>query len=313
MRKLGSILIAGILCAPFSVSAQLVISEVMYDLQSGPDSGREWIEVYNESGSVVDLTEWKLYENNTNHGITAPGSSELAPGAYAVIADNAEKFKADWPLYSGPLFDSAFSLNNTGESLGLRCCGKELADKDSISYSNAVGGAGDGASLSRSGQTWVPTDPTPGQPPSAARASDSVSESVPPEAQKLPEPPAAEEKQTTPAPTSEPDLLPASAETHIAEPQQEAVTPAPLPAATKKIVPRERAGDTLSMAEESGGGTEVARAETQVAASAAAGAGSWTWWAGAFGISLIGATGAYLAGRRRAREWTIIEESGKDV
>ncbi len=101
--------------------AQIVVTEIMYDLKSGSDSGHEWVEVYNAGASVVKLTDWKLFENGTNHKITGVvGADTLMPYAYAVIADNREQFKVDWPNFSGQLFDSAFSLSNSGETIIFR-------------------------------------------------------------------------------------------------------------------------------------------------------------------------------------------------
>src|SRR3989344_2910155 len=117
-----------------SVSASMVINEIMYDLK-GSDTDREWIEVVNAGGDAVDLSEWKFFEANTNHKLTLVlGQATLPPGAYAVIVDNPEKFKNDWPGYSGVLFDSSFSLNNTGETISLRT--GELIDVGSVTYTS---------------------------------------------------------------------------------------------------------------------------------------------------------------------------------
>ena len=136
---------------PHLAAAQVVISEVMYDLE-GSDTDREWVEVFNSGSSAILLTEWKLFEANSNHGIVAHSDGEsLASGAYAVIADNPLKFLEDRPGYTEMLFDSAFSLSNTGEALTLRCCGtgESLIDKDSVSYAPETGAAGDSNTLHR--------------------------------------------------------------------------------------------------------------------------------------------------------------------
>ena len=66
---------------PGTALAQTVISEVMYDLE-GPDTGREWIEVFNPGISPVTLTDWKLFEADSNHGIVVySGGESLGSGA----------------------------------------------------------------------------------------------------------------------------------------------------------------------------------------------------------------------------------------
>lgn len=107
-----------LLIIPSFVNAQ-VFSEIMYDPE-GTDTGREWVEIYNNTDIKIDLSKYKLFEANTKHGIVfVTGSQLVGPGGFAVITDNAEKFITDYPNFSGNLFDSAFSLNNTGEFLDI--------------------------------------------------------------------------------------------------------------------------------------------------------------------------------------------------
>lgn len=153
-----------ILLVPKSAFAQVLISEIMYDLSEGSDSGREWVEVFNAYSSPVTLTEWRLYENEVNHRINEfSGGAVLSSGEYAIIADNPGKFLEDWPGYSGQIFDSAFSLKNDGELLGVR--DGELIETDNIIYSSEQGAAGDGNTLQREsagGNLFSASPPNPG-------------------------------------------------------------------------------------------------------------------------------------------------------
>ncbi len=150
---------------PGAVSAQVVISEIMYDV-SGSDTDREWIEVFNAGGSSVHFSDWKFFEANANHSLTSvQGGENLAAGAYAIIADNPTKFLQDWPSYSGILFDSTFSLGNTGETLAIHMPPPDLTETDSIAYQGAWGAAGNGNSLQRTSansSTLSESSPTPG-------------------------------------------------------------------------------------------------------------------------------------------------------
>ncbi len=88
--------------------AQIIINEIMYDV-NGSDSGREWVEVYNNGAESINFSKWKLSEGSSNHGlVVAKGSSVISPGEYAIIADNPDTFKIDWPDFPGVIFDSAF-------------------------------------------------------------------------------------------------------------------------------------------------------------------------------------------------------------
>ncbi len=140
----------------------LVISEIMYDPQ-GTNDGRHWVEVFNDTGNPVDLTTWKFFEANVNHGIVLfQGGPTLPEGGYAVIADNPVKFKADYE-YTGILYDSSFSLSTVGEVLSL----KETKTSDpayTVDYSQyvSVGGDNDGSTLSLIASEWMRGKATPG-------------------------------------------------------------------------------------------------------------------------------------------------------
>ena len=155
------------LLVPHFALAQIVISEIMYDLPVGSDSGREWIEVYNPGPAAVDLTKLRLFENGTNHKIAATGVSVMQSSTYAVIADNATKFKTDWPGFSGQLFDSTFDLGNAGDSLELRDASSTVLD--SATFTSTLGAGGDGNSLNRAPGTseFSPRTPSPGAAMSA--------------------------------------------------------------------------------------------------------------------------------------------------
>lgn len=159
MSKARALILALFLFAPAPAGA-MQISEIMYDL-SGTDTGREWLEVYNDSSSAVDATSFRLFENNTNHGLLlVSGTGVLQPGVVAVIADDAAKFMADNPTYGSTLFSSSFSLSNSGESLAIK--DGSLNVLDSISYDSSMGAAGDGNSLVRSGLGFSSAIPSPG-------------------------------------------------------------------------------------------------------------------------------------------------------
>lgn len=153
------IVCACIAALPAAASAQVIITEIMYDLAEGSDSGREWIEVRNVGDTQIDLTAWRLFESNSNHKIA--GARSLAPGEYAIIADDTAKFRADWPAFSGIIYESAFSLNNDGETIEMRQGTRVV---DAVAYESGMGGDGTGDSLQRVESSFMPGSPTPGEP-----------------------------------------------------------------------------------------------------------------------------------------------------
>ena len=157
------------LFVPFKVSANLVINEIMYNLEIGSDDGREWVEIFNNGDTAIDLTDWKFWEGGTNHKLTTfQGGVILPQNSYAVITDKPDKFLIDNPSYSGIIFDSTFSLSNEGENLVLK--DKNLIIIDEVLYSSSWGANGNGRSLQRKNPSensndpsnWGSGDPTPG-------------------------------------------------------------------------------------------------------------------------------------------------------
>lgn len=160
---------------PASVHAGVSITEIMYD-PSGSDDGHEWVEVYND-GASFDFSKWKFFEGGSNHGIvTYAGGSTLTTGSYAVLADNPQKFLADWPNFSGQVFDTVFSggLNNSnGETLVLR--NDTQSDIDTVTYNPTLGAQGDGNSIQKVGSSFTPLLPTPGLAASGGSVSSETS------------------------------------------------------------------------------------------------------------------------------------------
>ena len=143
-----------------TITEAVFISEVMYDLE-GADTGREWVEVYNDGSTDVDLSLWKFFEEGTNHQLNVfQGDGVVPAGEYAVISDNPEKLLLDWPVFSGDIFDSSFSLKNTGELLVLK--DGELVEMDQVDYKSEWGAGGDGNSLQRIDGQWQASKPTLG-------------------------------------------------------------------------------------------------------------------------------------------------------
>ncbi len=151
-----------------ALSAQaLVINEVMSN-PIGDDGGREWIEIYNNTDGVVDLSSLTISIKGGSLIPVTPvsGGLTISPRGYAVIGSvvsGSTKFALDYPAYTGPLFKSSISLVNTGvTSIELRLQG---AVADSLpSYTAAK----EGSTYSFIDGSFVTGMPTPGEENKAA-------------------------------------------------------------------------------------------------------------------------------------------------
>lgn len=145
----------------FYTASALEITEVMYDVE-GTDTDREWIEIYNNEDVAVDVSTHKLFEANTNHSLeVVQGDKNLQIGGYAVIVQNKDKFKTDWPNFTGPIFDSSFSLSNDGEVISIK--DKDLNIISELNYNSGMGASGDGKSLQKINGVWQGAMPTLGK------------------------------------------------------------------------------------------------------------------------------------------------------
>jgi hypothetical protein len=141
--------------------ASFEITEIMYDTP-GSDANREWIEVQNTGQAADDLSKWYVASDNAKHAIIPQGPASVPAGSYAVIVQNPLKFKADWPNYSGLLFDSSWSgFNNTSESISLK--DPALTFISPVTFASREGAGGDGNSLQKIGGLWKASTPTPGE------------------------------------------------------------------------------------------------------------------------------------------------------
>ncbi len=146
---------------PAISNANFVITEIMYDV-SGTDTDREWIEVKNEGSTPLDLSLYKFFEANTNHSLViSQGNQSIPAGGFAVIADKPANFLVDNPSFSGALFDSSFSLSNSGEELSIKDAEGNITD--AVAYDPSIGANGDGNSLQKTESGWKALASTPGK------------------------------------------------------------------------------------------------------------------------------------------------------
>ena len=91
----------------------LQITEINYDLEGSDSvSPGEWIEIYNDSTSEIEIGNIKFFESGAYHNINEYGSSGIVipTGAYAIVAHRADLFFDFYPTFTGLVFDSSFSL-----------------------------------------------------------------------------------------------------------------------------------------------------------------------------------------------------------
>lgn len=101
-----------------AASAQIVINEIMQNPFAVSDGDGEWFEVYNDSGSDVDIDGWTAEDNDSDSFVISNGGPLLVPaGGFLVLGNNA-----DSGTNGGVAVDyeySGMALANGGDELVL--------------------------------------------------------------------------------------------------------------------------------------------------------------------------------------------------
>lgn len=158
-------------CAYVVHAHAIIINEVLSN-PIGDDSGREWIELYNDTSESVDVSALTISIKGGNPISTFPlqGGTIVPAGGYVLVGSTVSgqtKFLTDYATYDGILFRSSLSLVNSGStSLDIYIHGVVAASLPSYTA------AKEGNSLSYVNGSYIAGVPTPGQQNQASETSD---------------------------------------------------------------------------------------------------------------------------------------------
>ena len=131
-----------------SDKAPVIITEINYNSSSDFDSG-DWLELFNGSGSTVDLSGWRFSDGDDANLFSMPDGATLDAGAYLVLYRDNTKFTGLFPQVSNAVGDFDFALSNGGEA--LRLFDSESVLQDIVVYDDEApwpaGSDGSGATL----------------------------------------------------------------------------------------------------------------------------------------------------------------------
>jgi hypothetical protein len=118
--------------AAHSVSAQVIITEALYD-PSTSESDTEFVELYNTGDSAVDISGWSL--NTTTQQALLPQGTIIKPGSYFLIADidNSGVWPTDWPT---PDYAEEITLPNSNS--GVKLIDSSANTIDVVGWGNPV-------------------------------------------------------------------------------------------------------------------------------------------------------------------------------
>lgn len=110
--------------------ASIIVNEFRYS--SDPD----WVEIYNKTNTSIDLSYWKLWDNQQRAYTLNPGTVLPANG-YLVFTQSITTFNSTYPNFTGTLYNvnMPYGLDFTGDQIRLFDVNGNLVD--GITYTNS--------------------------------------------------------------------------------------------------------------------------------------------------------------------------------
>ncbi|HQW00472.1 MAG TPA: CotH kinase family protein, partial [Bacteroidia bacterium] len=101
-----------------ALPAQLTINEINYNSPEELDA-HDWVELYNYGTFSLDISGWKIADEQENHKYTLPTGTVIPAGGYIVIPENAHEFSEVFPNVSNVVGQLGFNLSNGGEEIRI--------------------------------------------------------------------------------------------------------------------------------------------------------------------------------------------------
>lgn len=99
-------------------SGQIVINEINYKDAIGFES-KDWIELYNNSASSVDVSNWVFKDDDDLHEFVIPNGTTMLGGSYLVLVQFLADFQTVHPTAGPVLGDFTFGMSGGGELIRL--------------------------------------------------------------------------------------------------------------------------------------------------------------------------------------------------
>lgn len=139
--------------------ASLEITEIMYD-PKGSNANHQWIEVYNDGSSSVDVdgAKWR-FSDGASHYMNDKSSFSIPSQTFFIITGDKNTFLSDYSGFTGLVIDTVMALDKDGGVVSLINDGGAVS---TVSYLSSQGGAEDDKSLQKINNAWIAAVPTPG-------------------------------------------------------------------------------------------------------------------------------------------------------
>lgn len=113
----------------------IVINEINYNSHAAFDC-EDWIELYNNTDSTVDLSDWIFKDSRDANSFYIPAGTKLLSDSYLVLCSDTAKFFSFFPEVKNVIGPFDFSISNSGEL--IRLLDKESRFIDSVHYLDTI-------------------------------------------------------------------------------------------------------------------------------------------------------------------------------
>ena len=108
-------------------NAQIVINEINYKDALDFET-KDWIELYNNGNSSVDISNWVFKDSDDLHEFVIPNGTIMVPGSFLVLTQFLANFQVLFPAVSPVIGDFEFGLSGGGELIRLFDNNENLMD-----------------------------------------------------------------------------------------------------------------------------------------------------------------------------------------
>ena len=105
----------------------IIINEINYN-SSDLFNPSDWIEIYNNSINAIDLSFWKLKDEDDGHIFTIPSQTILLPDEYLIFCKDTVKFMNCFPSVTKLIGNLGFGLGGGGDMIRLYDSSESLVD-----------------------------------------------------------------------------------------------------------------------------------------------------------------------------------------
>ena len=106
-----------------SLYSKIVINEIMYNTDKNKASG-DWIELFNQTEVDINLSSWKISDEDSLHLFVFPNNEVLKSNEYLVICKDTTSFKNVYPGVKNYIGDIGFGLSSNDKVVLINNNGK---------------------------------------------------------------------------------------------------------------------------------------------------------------------------------------------